>query len=100
MKTRYTNDSLETIQQARLQLLRGLANPRLSASTRERMQGWISEAEAELLNRAGTGVEIVAAPKRPAPATPAAPALYHMRNGSAAPRNAADQNRLQWSMWS
>ena len=92
MKTRYTNDSLEAIQNARLQLLRGLSNPRLSASTRERMQGWISEAETELLNRAGKGVEIVATPK-----TPAAPALYQMRNGSAAPRNVSDQNRLQMS---
>ncbi|MGI8486278.1 MAG: hypothetical protein ACR2OU_18715 [Thermomicrobiales bacterium] len=94
MKTRYTNDSLETIQNARLQLLRGLANPRLSTATRERMQGWIAEAEAELLNRASSGAEIAATPKQ---ATPAAPALYQMRNGSAAPRNAADQNRLQMS---
>lgn len=94
MNNRYSTVSLETIQNARLQLLRGLANPRLSAPTRERMQGWISEAEAELLSRAGKGVEIVATPQRTAPA---APALYQMRNGTAAPRNVSDQNRLQWS---
>ncbi len=94
MRTRYTNDSLDNIRKARMHLLRGLANPRLSTATRERMQGWISEAESELLNRAGKGVEIVATPT---PKTPAAPALYEMRNGSAKPQTVADQNRLQWS---
>jgi len=95
MNNRYATKTLDFIQQARLQLMSGLANPRLSAPTRERMQGWIAEAEAELLNRAGKGVEIVATPK-----TPVAPALYQMRNGTVAPRNAADQNRLQMSFLS
>ncbi len=94
MKNRYSDETLDSIRKARLHLLRGLANPRLSTSTRERMQGWISEAEAELLNRAGKGVEIVATPT---PKTLAAPALYEMRNGSAKPQTAADQDRLQWS---
>ncbi len=94
MKTRYANETLDTIRQARMQLLRGLANPRLSTATVERMLGWITEAEAELLNRTGKGAEIVATPT---PKTPAAPALYEMRNGSAKPQTVADQNRLQWS---
>jgi len=94
MKTRYASETLDTIRQARLQLLHGLANPRLSAPTRDRMQGWISEAEAELLNRAGTGVATISTP---AVVTAPVPSIREMRNGSAAPRNAADQNRLSWS---
>ncbi|MGB3330686.1 MAG: hypothetical protein WBA46_17120 [Thermomicrobiales bacterium] len=56
---RYSTQSTDAIRTARTKLLAGIAHPRLSPTTRVRMEGWIAEADAELVSR-GT-VDVYAA---------------------------------------
>lgn len=84
---RYRTASTDTIQSTRRTLIAGLANPRLNATNRANITGWIAEADAELMRRAA----VVEATE---------PTLHELRSGKREARTVADQNRLQWSYMS
>lgn len=90
----YATKSKSELQALRARFLTALTNDRLNATNRANIETWVAEIESELLKAAPVAaakpVKVTAAP---------APTVRQMRNGTA-PRNAADQDRLQWSMWS
>ena len=55
--TRYSTLTTDAVRTARTKLITGLANPRIDAATRIRMEGWVAEAEAELVARAAKETE-------------------------------------------
>jgi len=55
--TRYSTLSTDAIRTARTKLIAGLANVRITPETRIRMEGWVAEAEAELVARAARETE-------------------------------------------
>ncbi|MGI8403210.1 MAG: hypothetical protein ACR2OE_00310 [Thermomicrobiales bacterium] len=87
------NYSLKTaadLRSLRNRFLATLASDRLNSTNRVNIERWISEIETALIAKA-TPVKVAK------PVTARAPSIRAMRNGSAAPRNAADVNRLQMS---
>ncbi|MGI8405483.1 MAG: hypothetical protein ACR2OE_12105 [Thermomicrobiales bacterium] len=85
----YSLKTLPQLRTIRLRFQAALQNPRLNATNRSNLERWLGEVESAMCKAIpATTPAVVTAP---------APALYQMRNGSAAPRNVSDQNRLQMS---
>lgn len=88
----YSAKTLPELRTIRLRFQAALQNPRLNATNRTNIERWLGEVEAVMCKAAPVAT--------PAIITDPVPSIRAMRNGTVAPRNAADQNRLQWSMWS
>ncbi len=88
----YSATTLSDLRTIRLRFQAALANPRLHATNRGNVEMWLGEVETQMCKAAPVAT--------PAIVTAPVPSIRDMRNGSAAPRNAADVSRLSWSMWS
>lgn len=85
----YATKTLSELRTIRLHFQAALANPRLNATNRANIERWLGEVEAVMCKAIpATTPAVVTAP---------VPSIRDMRNGSAAPRNVSDQNRLQMS---
>ena len=91
---RYADKSTEDIRSARVALIAGLQNPRVTPVTKERMRVWITEAEAELVARLND-----AKPAKTVQSAKRAPMIWEMKAGIREPETTADWDRLQWSSW-
>lgn len=85
----YSATTLSDLRTIRLRFQAALANPRLNATNRVNVEMWLGEVETQMCKAAPVAT--------PAVVTAPVPSIREMRNGSAAPRNVADQNRLQMS---
>ncbi|MGI8483081.1 MAG: hypothetical protein ACR2OU_02315, partial [Thermomicrobiales bacterium] len=85
----YTAKTLSELRTIRLRFQAALQNPRLNATNHSNIERWLGEVETQMCKAAPVAT--------PAVVTAPVPSIRDMRNGTAAPRNAADQNRLQWS---
>jgi len=94
---RYAEKSTEAIRAARVSLIAGLSNPRVTPVTKERMRVWITEAEAELVARLNDTKPVAPVAK---PAAKRAPMIWEMKAGIREPQDAHDRERLAWSAWS
>ncbi len=85
----YSGKTLPELRTIRLRFQAALQNPRLNATNRTNIERWLCEVEAQMCKAApATTPAVVTAP---------VPSIRDMRNGTVAPRNAADQDRLSWS---
>jgi len=85
----YTAKSLSELRTIRTRFNAALSNPRLNTTNRANIERWLGAVEAQMCAAIPvTTPAVVSAP---------VPSVRAMRAGTAAPRNAADQHRLQWS---
>ncbi len=88
----YSAKTLSELRMIRLRFQAALQNPRLNATNRVNIARWLGDVETQMCKAAPVAT--------PAVVTAPVPSIRDMRNGTAASRNAADVNRLSWSMWS
>jgi hypothetical protein len=85
----YSAKPLSELRTIRLRFQAALQNPRLNATNRINIERWLVEVEAQMcMTVPATTPAIVSSP---------VPSIQAMRAGTVTPRNAADQDRLQWS---
>lgn len=88
----YTTKTLPELRTIRLRFQAALQNERLNATNRVNIEHWLGEVESAMCKAIpATTPAVVTAP---------IPSIRDMRNGTATPRNAADQNRLAMSFLS
>lgn len=84
----YSAKSLSELRTIRLRFQAALRNDRLNATNRANIERWLGAVEAQMCT---------AIPATTPATKDAIPSIRAMRQGTAIPRNAADQHRLQWS---